>query len=59
MKNAQLKLLLKNHLECTRDETVDYIWNQLAKTNIKLDMDNKKAVLTVGLKMYQELLKDW
>tara|TARA_B100001971_G_scaffold183681_1_gene181858 strand:- start:350 stop:529 length:180 start_codon:yes stop_codon:yes gene_type:complete len=59
MKNTQLKLLLKNHLECERDETVDFIWNQLAKTNIKLDTENKDMVLAEGQKILQKLLKDW
>ena len=59
MKNAQLKILLKDHIGAKRDETVDFIWNQLASKNIKLDIGNKDTVLQQGMMLYDELLKDW
>ena len=58
-KSAQLKQLLKQHLDCKRDETVDFVWTQLASNNVKLDIDNKDAVLSKGKRVYEELLKDW
>lgn len=57
--NNQLRTSLKEHLGCTRDETVDFIWNQLASKNIKLDNNNRSVVLNEGKKLYDELLKDW
>ena len=59
MKNIQLRHMLKSHIGATRDETVDFIWNQLASKNIKLEIGNKDLVLREGVKMYDELLKDW
>tara|TARA_B100002019_G_scaffold280306_1_gene283107 strand:- start:696 stop:926 length:231 start_codon:yes stop_codon:yes gene_type:complete len=58
-KSNQLRQLLKDHLGCTRDETVDFIWNQLASQNVKMDLENKQTVLAKGNHMFQELLKDW
>lgn len=58
-RSAQLKQLLKQHIGCTRDETVDFVWTQLASSNVKLDIDNKDTVLSRGKKIYEELLKDW
>ena len=59
MKNGQLRQILKQHIEATRDETVDFVWNELASKNIKLDINNKEVVLKEGQKLYSELLKDW
>mgnify|MGYP003305189755 FL=1 len=61
--NIALRKALKEHLNVetgiVRDETVDFVWNTLASKNIKLDMDNKDKVFKEGVKLANDLLKDW
>ena len=61
--NIALRKALKEHLNVEtgiiRDETVDFVWNTLASKNIKLDMDNKDRVFKEGVKLANDLLKDW
>jgi len=61
--NIALRKALKEHLNVetgiVRDETVDFVWNTLASKNIKLDMDNKDRVFKEGVKLANDLLKDW
>lgn len=55
----QLKYKIKDHLGCSRMETVDFIFGELVKQNTKMDKDNQDVILKQARKMYQELLKDW
>ena len=61
--NIALRKALKEHLNVEtgikRDETVDFVWNTLASKNIKLNMDNKDRVFKEGVKLANDLLKDW
>ena len=63
MSNIKVRNLLKDHLhqQCgiKREETVDFIWNQLAAQNVQLNIDNKENVLQKGKLLCDELLKDW
>ena len=58
-KNARevLKQKIKEHLGCSRWETVDFVFGELLKSNTKVDKDNEAVVLSQARKIYQELLK--
>ena len=55
----QLKQKIKEHLGCSRMETVDFVFGELIKQNTKIDKDNEEVILSQSRKIYQELLKDW
>ena len=55
MKNGQLRQILKQDIEATRDETVDFVWNELARKNITIERKpNKVRIYSISLISFSE-----